>query len=164
MAEWSRRARAEDVHELVLRTPHVAVSQGRLGRPIYQVGGRSFVFYRNPRPDAIDSLTGERLQDVIVFWVPSEGAKRALLQDETLPFFTTPHFDGDADTEIARFKQAAGKDILVTTSRLAFYAVSPAPPQWDAMEREAPEGVTVARPLGSCPCSEKPGNSLDRAD
>jgi hypothetical protein len=31
---------------------------------------------------------------VIVFWVPSESDKQALVQDDTLPFFTTPHFDG----------------------------------------------------------------------
>jgi hypothetical protein len=31
---------------------------------------------------------------VIVLWVASEGDKQALLQDERLPFFTTPHFDG----------------------------------------------------------------------
>jgi hypothetical protein len=31
---------------------------------------------------------------VIVFWVASEEDKLALVQDETSPFFTTPHFDG----------------------------------------------------------------------
>jgi hypothetical protein len=31
---------------------------------------------------------------VIVFWVESEGDKQALVQEETTPFFTTPHFDG----------------------------------------------------------------------
>jgi hypothetical protein len=94
MAEGSRRARAEDVQELVLRMPQVSVWPGRPDRPIYQVGGNSFVFYRNPRPDAVDPQTGERYADVIVFWVPSEAAKQALLQDEASPFFTTPHFDG----------------------------------------------------------------------
>jgi hypothetical protein len=29
-----------------------------------------------------------------VFWVASEADKQALIQDETLPFFTTAHFDG----------------------------------------------------------------------
>ena len=38
--------------------------------------------------------SGERYADVIVFWVPSEGDKLALVQDESTPFFTTPHFDG----------------------------------------------------------------------
>jgi hypothetical protein len=58
------------------------------------VGGKSFIFFRNPRPDAVDPETGERYPDVIVFWVESEADKQALIQDETTPFFTTPHFDG----------------------------------------------------------------------
>lgn len=51
------------------------------------------MFYRNPRPDAVDPQSGERHRDVIVFWVPSEAAKQSLVQDETSPFFSTPHFD-----------------------------------------------------------------------
>jgi hypothetical protein len=89
-----RRARVQDVHELALRMPHVTVTHGPLGNPIYQVGAKSFVFFRNPRPDAVDPGTGKRYQDVIVFWVPSESDKQALVQDRTSPFFTTPHFDG----------------------------------------------------------------------
>jgi len=74
--------------------PHVRVIQGSGGNPVYQVGGKSFVFFRNPRPDAADPATGERYADVIMFWVPSESDKHALVQDEGSPFFTTPHFDG----------------------------------------------------------------------
>jgi hypothetical protein len=90
----SRPARIEDVRELALRMPHVTVDQGRRGNPVYQVGGKSFIFFRNPRPDAVDPETGERYRDVIVFWVASEADKQALVQDETSPFFTTAHFDG----------------------------------------------------------------------
>ncbi len=60
------------------------------------MGGKSFIFFRSPRPDAVDSKTGERYRDVIVFWVASEADKQALVQDELSPFFTTPHFDGHA--------------------------------------------------------------------
>lgn len=74
--------------------PHVTVTHGPTGNPVYDVGRRTFVFFRNPRPDATDPLTGERLRDVIVFWVGSESDKQALIQDPTSPFFTTPHFDG----------------------------------------------------------------------
>ena len=77
-----------------MRMPHVTVESGSRGRPIYQVGGRSFVFFRNPRPDAVDPATGERYPDVIVFWVSSESDKQALVQDQASPFFTTKHFDG----------------------------------------------------------------------
>jgi len=87
-------ARVQDVHELALGMPHVTVERGPGGNPVYQVGGKSFVFFRTPRPDATDPETGERLSDVIVFWVVSESEKLALVQDPGSPFFTTPHFDG----------------------------------------------------------------------
>ncbi|MFE7418054.1 MmcQ/YjbR family DNA-binding protein [Rhodococcus sp. NPDC057529] len=74
--------------------PHVTVTHGPGDNPVYQVGGKSFVFFRNPRPDATDPDTGERYDDVIVFWVPSDADKQALVRDDTTPFFTTSHFDG----------------------------------------------------------------------
>jgi hypothetical protein len=74
--------------------PHVTVWRGPSGNPVYQVGGKSFVFFRTPRPDAADPLTGERYPDVVVFWVDSDADKEALVQDPGSPFFTTPHFDG----------------------------------------------------------------------
>ena len=74
--------------------PHVTVEQGGGENPVYQVGGKSFVFFRTRRPDAFDPETGERYDDVIVIWVPSEDDKLALVSDDTNPFFTTPHFDG----------------------------------------------------------------------
>ncbi|HAM01156.1 MAG TPA: hypothetical protein DCQ30_02850 [Acidimicrobiaceae bacterium] len=89
-----RRARLEDVHELALGMPHVTVVCGSADNPVYQVGGKSFVYFRNPRPDAFDPETGERYEDVIIFWVPTEEDKEALIQDPASPCFTTPHFDG----------------------------------------------------------------------
>jgi hypothetical protein len=74
--------------------PGATVTRGSRGNPIYQVAGKSFVFFRNPRPDATDPATGEPYDDVIVFWVPSESDKLALVQDAASPFFTTPHFTG----------------------------------------------------------------------
>jgi hypothetical protein len=90
----NRRARIEDVHTLAMGMPYVTVDEGTGGNPVYQVGGRSFVFFRNRRPDAFDPETGERYDDVIVFWVASEAEKQALVADEATPFFTTPHFNG----------------------------------------------------------------------
>ena len=87
-------ARVQDIHDLALGMPHVTVDYGPSGNPVYQVGRKSFVFFRAPRADAVDSETGERYPDVIVFWVPSESEKQALVQDPASPFFTTPHFDG----------------------------------------------------------------------
>jgi hypothetical protein len=89
-----RPARVEDVHDLALDMPYVTVEYGTGDNPVYQVGRKSFIFFRNPRPDAVDPGTGERYPDVIVFWVESEADKQALVQDETSPFFTTDHFDG----------------------------------------------------------------------
>ncbi|TDE98676.1 hypothetical protein EXU48_00185 [Occultella glacieicola] len=86
-------ARVEDIHAAALAMPYVSVeSAGQ--NPVYQVGGKSFVFFRNPRKDAFDPATGELYDDVIVIWVGDEDDKAALVQDESGPFFTTPHFHG----------------------------------------------------------------------
>ena len=82
------------MHELALAMPYVTVEYGTADNPVYQVGRKSFIFFRNPRPDAVDPDTGERYPDVIVLWVASEADKQALVQDEASPFFTTAHFDG----------------------------------------------------------------------
>lgn len=93
--------------------PHVTVIDGRLGNPIYQVGGKSFIFFRTPRPDAIDPQTGERYDDVIVFWVASAADKLALIQDPVTPFFTTRHFDGHPSVLVraARIGQLSHADL-----------------------------------------------------
>ena len=94
MSDRSRSASVNDVHDLALGMPDVTVDYGMGENPVYQVGRKSFVFFRNPRPDAVDSQSGERFDDVIVFWVPSEADKQALVRDEASPFFTTDHFNG----------------------------------------------------------------------
>src|SRR5215468_6932895 len=90
----SSPAAVADVHALATAMPHVTIVRGPSGNPVYQVGGKSFVFFRNPRPDAADPETGERYDDVVVLWVGSEIEKEALVADPSTPFFTTPHFDG----------------------------------------------------------------------
>ena len=90
-----RPATVDDVHDIAASMPHVTRVEGpKAGNPIYQVGGKSFVFFRTPRPDAVDPDTGGKYDDVIVIWVESEDDKLALTQDPTSPFFTTGHFDG----------------------------------------------------------------------
>jgi hypothetical protein len=88
-----KRATVQLVHDLARSMPGVTIEKAG-DKPVYQVGRRSFVFFRNPRPDAFDPATGERYDDVIVFWVADDAEKRALVQDASTPFFTTPHFDG----------------------------------------------------------------------
>jgi hypothetical protein len=87
-------ASVSDVHEIAAGMPHTTRIEGPKGNAIYQVGGKSFVFFRNPRSDARDPATGEPYTDVIVIWVDSDAEKTALVQDPPSPFFTTPHFDG----------------------------------------------------------------------
>jgi hypothetical protein len=95
-----RPASEHDVHAIAMSMPHVTVYEDT-PNPIYQVGGRSFVFFRNPRPDAVDPDTGERYADVIAIWVETEDDKAALVGDPSTPFFTTAHFD-DAKIVLVR--------------------------------------------------------------
>ena len=94
----SRPATVDDIHEIARALPGVTLggARGRSRPTVYQVSRRSFLFFRNPRPDAVDPDSGERYTDVIVFWVDSELEKEAILADSSLPFFTTPHFEGHA--------------------------------------------------------------------
>ena len=85
------RATVDHIHELARGMPGTTVTAD--GR-VYQVSGRSFIFFRTSRPDAVDPDTGERYDDVIVFWVASDEEKQALVLDESTPFFTTSHFNG----------------------------------------------------------------------
>jgi hypothetical protein len=101
-----RPARLSDVHEIAAGMPHTNRIEGPKGNAIYQVGGKSFVFFRTPQPDAIDPDTGERLADAIMIWVESESEKLALVQDPDSPFFTTDRFDDHPS-------------VLVRASRLA---------------------------------------------
>jgi hypothetical protein len=89
-----RPATVADVHALAQAMPHVTRIDGSQGKPVYQVGGKSFIFFRNPRPDAKHPVTGERYDDVIVIWVESETDKHSLINDPGSPFFTTDHFNG----------------------------------------------------------------------
>jgi len=128
-----------DVHEVALRMPGVRVVPGSAGRPIYQVGGRSFVFFRNPRPDAVDPGTGQRYDDVIVIWVPSEADKQSLVQDPSSPFFTTSHFDGHPSVLVRESRLAeVGRDELSEIVEEAWLArASPARIRAWLRDREA---------------------------
>lgn len=88
-----RPARVSDVHALAAAMPHVKRIEGPKGNAIYQVGGKSFVFFRTPQPDAVDPDTGGKYPDVIMIWVGSEEDKLSLTQDPESPFFTTDRFD-----------------------------------------------------------------------
>jgi len=76
-----RPARLSDIHRIAAGMPHVKQIEGPKGNAIYQVGGKSFVFFRTPQPDAVDPETGEKFPDVVMIWVGSEEDKLALTQD-----------------------------------------------------------------------------------
>ncbi|ANW62379.1 hypothetical protein BCA37_01035 [Mycobacterium sp. djl-10] len=89
-----RRARVTDVHRIAAQMPHTTRIEGPKGNAVYQVGGKSFVFFRTPQPDAVDPETGAKYPDVLMLWVEEERDKLALLQDPRRLFFTTDRFDG----------------------------------------------------------------------
>lgn len=109
-----RPARVKDVHDAARAMPHVTVEVGNSGNHIYQVGGKSFVFFRTPRPDAFDPETGVRYDDVIVIWVADEADKQALIQDQSSPFFTTGHFDGHPSVLVRGSRLAETSKQLIT--------------------------------------------------
>ncbi|WP_420121692.1 MmcQ/YjbR family DNA-binding protein [Nakamurella sp.] len=109
-------ATVADVHRVAAGMPHVTVYPGDTDRPVYQVGGKSFVFFRSRRPDTVDPDTGERYDDVIVFWVAGEEDKQALLQSGP-PYFTTRHFDGHPSvlvraSQLARLSRAEVTELV----------------------------------------------------
>ncbi|ORM33177.1 MmcQ/YjbR family DNA-binding protein [Williamsia sp. 1135] len=87
----SRRARPADIEDIALSLPGAELVPGEY--PQFQVRKKTFTCHRSPRPDAVDPATGERLTDVLLFWVPDEEDKVALVSGDG-PFFTTPHFNG----------------------------------------------------------------------
>jgi hypothetical protein len=88
-----RRARVSDLGEIALSLPEVESGTSWGDRPSYRVRGKAFLIFREPRPDAVDAETGERLTDVVVVSVADRDGKEALLASGP-PWFTTPHFDG----------------------------------------------------------------------
>jgi hypothetical protein len=83
-----------DLDELAMAMPLVTKEISDDGRPAYHVHGKLFCFHRGRRPDAIDEVTGERLEDVLMFRVADQDEKELLLGGRPDVFFTTPHFNG----------------------------------------------------------------------
>src|SRR5215208_1960034 len=83
-----------DLDELALAMPQTTKELSDDGRPSYLVHGKRFCLQRSRRPDAVDSKTGERLDDVLMFRVADVGVKELLVTDARGVYFTTPHFNG----------------------------------------------------------------------
>jgi len=85
-----------DLDRLALAMPQATKELSDDGRPAYKVHGKTFCFHRGRRPDAVDPETGERLEDVLAFWVTDLEEKEVILADDRGVFFTTPHWNGYA--------------------------------------------------------------------
>jgi len=83
-----------DLDELAMAMPETTKEVSEDGRPSYHVHGKLYCFHRGQRPDAVDSVTGERLKDVLMFRVADLDVKELLLSDDRGVYFTTPHFRG----------------------------------------------------------------------
>jgi hypothetical protein len=94
----TRKARPDDVDEICGALPEteLGISWGDL--PTWKVPrgpkGKGFLLYRAPHKSAIDPETGEMYDDLLVIITPTEVEKNALVEDESTPFFTVPHFNG----------------------------------------------------------------------
>ena len=95
-----------DLDQLCIAMPETEKHEDNEGRPSWQVAGKTFCFHRSQRPDAVDEK-GERLADVLVFWVDSLEEKDLILSDDRGIFFTTPHWHGYKAvlTRIPRLKE-----------------------------------------------------------
>ena len=107
-----------DMDRLALALPHTAKEVSDEGRPSYSIHGKLFCCHRGRRRDAIDSQSGERLDDVLMFRVADQGVKELLLADARDVFFTTPHFDGYAAVllripNLARLDQEELGDLVI---------------------------------------------------
>ena len=83
-----------DLNELALALPHTETELSDDGRPSYKAHGKFFIVHRSRRADAVDSDTGERLDDVLMFRVADLDVKDLLVADDRGIYFTTPHFNG----------------------------------------------------------------------
>jgi hypothetical protein len=83
-----------DLDELALAMPETTKEATEDGRPSYLVHGKRYLIHRGRRPDAVDPVSGERLDDVLMFRVEDLGVKELMLTDARRIYFTTPHFDG----------------------------------------------------------------------
>jgi hypothetical protein len=89
-----RVATPQDVDDICLGLPEVELGTSWGDNPTYKVRGKGFLMHRPPGRTAVDPATGEWYTDLLVITVPSESEKRALVEDDRLPFFTIDHFNG----------------------------------------------------------------------
>src|SRR3954447_15670203 len=91
----SRRAEGADVDAICRSLPEVELGTSWGDRPTYLVRQkpkpRGFVLERAPRHDAVDPMTGEQYDDLLVIRTATAEDKAALVEGAG-PFFTIDHF------------------------------------------------------------------------
>jgi hypothetical protein len=89
------RARPEDVDEICSGLPETWFGTSWGDVPTWLVPprdkGRGFVLYRKPHKTAVDPVTGEEYDDLVVIRTADADSKRALVEADG-PFFTIDHF------------------------------------------------------------------------
>jgi hypothetical protein len=94
----ARPATPDDIDRVCRALPEVEFGITWGDRPTYKVPegpkGKGFVLFRMPHKTAVDPVTGEMYDDLLVIRTPTEIEKMALVEDDRLPFFTIDHFRG----------------------------------------------------------------------
>jgi hypothetical protein len=63
-----RPAHVGDVHDIAASMPYVKRVEGPKSNAVYQVGGKSFVFFRTPQPEMTQPLPGGRAAGGVRVW------------------------------------------------------------------------------------------------
>lgn len=89
MADW------HDVRRICLGLPETDEQPSRDGTPAWRVKEKLFAWDRPLRRADLEAL-GDAAPDgpILAARVPDLGVKEALLADDPVAYFTTPHFDG----------------------------------------------------------------------
>ncbi|TDC51962.1 MmcQ/YjbR family DNA-binding protein [Jiangella ureilytica] len=89
MASW------DDVSRIATALPEADEHSGRDGLRSWRIRDKTFAWERPLRKADLEAL-GDAAPDgpVLGVWVADLGVKEALLADDPVVFFTTPHFDG----------------------------------------------------------------------
>ncbi len=94
----TRPSTPDDVGVICLSLPEVELGISWGDRPTYKVPtgpkGKGFLLYRMPHRTAVDPVTGEEYDDLLVIHTPTLEAKQELVDDPASPFFTIDHFNG----------------------------------------------------------------------
>ena len=92
----TRPARPDDVDEVCAALPSTEFGTSWGDVPTWKVPagdkGKGFLLYRHPHSTAVDSVTGEPYDDLLVLRTAGPADKAALVEDDSTPFFTIDHF------------------------------------------------------------------------